>query len=122
ELPQTDEAARREILAVHTTRLPLADDLDPASDSGKGLAELAQQTDGLSSSDLAALCQRAGLEEIRAIIESERKNGRVQRELRVSRERFESALGHIRRSRENGARYGGRTSSLQLPGQRTTWG
>jgi transitional endoplasmic reticulum ATPase len=87
ELP--DESARAEVLAVHTARMPLAGDVD--------LHEIARQSEGFSGSDLAALCQRAALEEIRALIETERNGGPAATQLFVTAQRFASALSDIRK-------------------------
>jgi transitional endoplasmic reticulum ATPase len=105
DFPLPDEAARAEILAVHTDRMPLAEDVD--------LADLARQTEGLSGSDLAALCQRAALEEIRAIIRAEEATAATHAELRISRERFEAALGQLGQLAAN--RSGSASSLLRLP-------
>lgn len=88
EFPLPDEAARGEILAVHTRGLPLAADVD--------LADLARRTDGLTGADLAALCQRAALEEVRAVIQAERSGLPTPAELSISSHRFEAAIAGVR--------------------------
>jgi len=62
EVPGPDEAARREILAVHTRERPLADDVD--------LDALAAETAGLSGADLEALVRTASLRAIREVAET----------------------------------------------------
>jgi transitional endoplasmic reticulum ATPase len=57
-LPGREE--RREILRLHTARLPLAPDVE--------LARLAEQSAGLSGSDLARLCQQASFERLQSFI------------------------------------------------------
>jgi transitional endoplasmic reticulum ATPase len=84
EFPLPDEVARREILQVHTRALPLAEDVE--------LSDLARRADGLTGADLAALCQRAALEEIRTIIQAEKNGLPAPVELSISRLRFEAAL------------------------------
>ncbi|MBI4493878.1 MAG: CDC48 family AAA ATPase, partial [Chloroflexi bacterium] len=59
EFPLPTLPERREILGIHAGRMPLAEDVD--------LDELARGTEGFSGSDLAALCQRAAMEAIRAL-------------------------------------------------------
>jgi transitional endoplasmic reticulum ATPase len=67
ELTMPDEPARRQILEAQTRKMPLADDVD--------LDALAARSDGMSGADLASLCQRAALNEIRAVISHDRQNG-----------------------------------------------
>lgn len=59
EVPNPDETARREILAVHTRETPLADDVD--------LDELATTTQGLSGAQLEALVREASVQAVREI-------------------------------------------------------
>ncbi len=61
-VPEPDEAARREILAVHTRDKPLGENVD--------LAELAANTDGFSGADLDALVRSASMEAIRDVAEA----------------------------------------------------
>jgi transitional endoplasmic reticulum ATPase len=88
DLQLPNETARAEILAIHTNRMPLADDVD--------LVAIARDSEGFVGSDLAALCQRAALDEIRATIESERGGPRVAH-LRISGGRFDAALSEVRK-------------------------
>nr|MDP8995193.1 CDC48 family AAA ATPase [Pseudomonadota bacterium] len=55
-----DENGRREILAIHTRGMPLAD--------GVSLRELARQTYGFVGADLAALVREAAIEAVRRIM------------------------------------------------------
>lgn len=87
ELPAPDEQARAEILAVHTTKMPLANDVN--------LVDLARRAEGFSGSDLAGLCQRAALAEIRAAIATERAGGGGASELCISREQLDRALAEL---------------------------
>ena len=61
ELALPDEAARREIFAIHTRGKPLADDVD--------LDRLAADSDGLSGADIEAICRRATGLAIRAVLD-----------------------------------------------------
>jgi len=55
-----DDTGRREILAIHTRGMPLAEDVD--------LDELARRTYGFVGADLAALTREAALEAVRRIM------------------------------------------------------
>ncbi|MGB6500205.1 MAG: CDC48 family AAA ATPase [Thermoplasmata archaeon] len=75
-----DAGGRLEILTVHTSRMPLADDVD--------LAQLAAQTEGYVGSDIAALCREAGLTAIRESLKASK----------VTRAHFETAMKQVRPS------------------------
>ncbi|PTL36253.1 AAA family ATPase [Candidatus Methylomirabilis limnetica] len=62
ELPLPDEAARLEILRVHTRGKPLAPDVD--------LAALARQSEGRSGADIEAICRRATMFAIEEYLEA----------------------------------------------------
>ena len=90
EFPLPDEAARCEILIAHTRKMPLGPDVDPT--------HLAAATDGFSGADLAAVCQRAAMQEIRAMILVESRDGALPAGgLRIGRARFEEALAEVRK-------------------------
>ena len=55
-----DESGRREILAIHTRGMPLAEGVD--------LKELARKTYGFVGADIAALTREAAIEAIRRIM------------------------------------------------------
>ncbi len=59
EVPEPDEPARREILAVHTRETPLGEDVD--------LDALAASTEGLSGAQLEALVREASVRAVREI-------------------------------------------------------
>jgi transitional endoplasmic reticulum ATPase len=59
EVPTPDQAARREILSVHTRDTPLAEDVD--------LDRLAEESVGLSGAQLEALVREASMQAIRAV-------------------------------------------------------
>jgi len=54
QIPQPDESARRDILKVHSAKMPLDKDVD--------LLDLAKKTEGYSGADLEAFCREAGME------------------------------------------------------------
>ncbi len=59
EVPEPDRDARRRIVAVHTRETPLGDDVD--------LDRLADETEGYSGAEIAALCREASLVAIERI-------------------------------------------------------
>jgi len=75
-----DTAGRRRILAIHTSHMPLADDVD--------LESLAQRTERFTGADLEDLVRRAGLTALRRGLDSGK----------VTKEDFETALGDTRAS------------------------
>ncbi|MDK6028407.1 CDC48 family AAA ATPase [Ignisphaera sp. 4213-co] len=60
EVPPPDKKARREILAVHTRNVPLAEDVD--------LDKLAEMTYGYTGADLAALVKEAAMNALRRFL------------------------------------------------------
>jgi len=84
-----DRNGRKEILQIHTRRMPLADDVD--------LDELANITHGFTGADLAALCREAAMSALRRFLpkidlEKEVIPAEVLEELKVTREDFMNAL------------------------------
>jgi len=84
-----DRNGRKEILQIHTRRMPLADDVD--------LDELANITHGFTGADLAALCREAAMNALRRFLpkidlEKETIPAEVLEELKVTREDFMNAL------------------------------
>ncbi|HWI89464.1 MAG TPA: CDC48 family AAA ATPase [Sphingomicrobium sp.] len=75
-----DTAGRRRILAIHTRRMPLADDVD--------LEKIAQHTDRFTGADLEDLVRRAGLTALRRGLDAGK----------VTMEDFETALAETRAS------------------------
>jgi transitional endoplasmic reticulum ATPase len=63
EIPPPDKRARREILAVHTRNMPLADDVD--------LDKTAEITHGYTGADLAALVKEAAMNALRRFLQAE---------------------------------------------------
>ena len=85
EVPNPDETARREILAVHTRGTPLGEDVD--------LDELAAETAGYSGAELEALVREASMRAIREIaadIDPEEAEAYAE-EVTVDREQFDAA-------------------------------
>ena len=87
--PDPDEAARREILAVHMEGKPLADDIDRD--------ELAAETAGFSGAQLAALVREASMQaitEVAADVAPEEASERAD-EVLITAEHVESALDAV---------------------------
>ncbi len=85
EIPNPDEAARREILTVHTRGKPLGDAVD--------LSALAAATDGYSGAQLAGLVRDASMRAIRAHATDLGPDEAASRadEIRITRAHFEAA-------------------------------
>jgi transitional endoplasmic reticulum ATPase len=79
-VPVPEEGGRRRILAIHTERMPLADDVD--------LDRIARRTDRFTGADLEDLVRRAGLSALRQSIDIRQ----------VTMAHFESALEETRAS------------------------
>jgi transitional endoplasmic reticulum ATPase len=79
-VPVPDREARLKILHIHTSEMPLADDVE--------LETLADRTQGYTGADLEDLVRRAGLHTLRESLQSERVPMRL----------FELALGETRPS------------------------
>jgi transitional endoplasmic reticulum ATPase len=75
-----DTAGRRRILAIHTRKMPLADDVD--------LESLARRTENFTGADLEDLVRRAGLTALRRELDTGK----------VSMADFDTALGETRAS------------------------
>ncbi len=75
-----DTAGRRRILAIHTSGMPLADDVD--------LESLAQRTENFTGADLEDLVRRAGLTALRRGLDAGK----------VTKADFDTALGDTRAS------------------------
>jgi transitional endoplasmic reticulum ATPase len=84
-----DRNGRKEILQIHTRRMPLAEDVN--------LDELADITHGFTGADIAALCREAAMNALRRFLpkidlEKEVIPAEVLEELKVTREDFMAAL------------------------------
>ncbi len=92
-IPPPDKRARREILAVHTRNMPLAEDVD--------LDKIAEMTHGYTGADLAALVKEAAMAALRRFI----SEGRIDlsqpvpaeklRELKVTMKDFVEAMKYV---------------------------
>ena len=90
-----DETGRREILAIHTRGMPLAEDVN--------LDELARRTYGFVGADLAALTREAALESVRRImpkinLSEETIPTEVLDDLSVEAKDFDNALKRVQPS------------------------
>jgi transitional endoplasmic reticulum ATPase len=88
--PVPDEAARLEILKVHTKDRPLSADVD--------LMELAKETAGMVGSDLAYVCRRATILAIADVIGL--PGEKLRTGLSVSVAHFKAAISEVQRKRE----------------------
>ncbi|WP_066414329.1 AAA family ATPase [Halorubrum aethiopicum] len=62
EVPEPDREARRAVFAVHTREKPVADDVD--------LDRLADETDGYSGAEIAAVCREAAMTAIERVADA----------------------------------------------------
>ncbi len=88
--PVPDEAARLEILKIHTKDRPLSAEVD--------LQELAGETAGMAGSDLAYICKRAAILAIGDVISLPGESRRMG--LSVSVGHFRAAISEVQRTRE----------------------
>jgi transitional endoplasmic reticulum ATPase len=89
EVPNPDEAARREILAVHTTDRPLAEDID--------LDALAAETTGYSGAELESVLRTAAMRAIRDVaedIDPEEASARAD-DVMITAEHIDAALAEL---------------------------
>src|SRR5690606_36691597 len=90
-----DQDGRREILAIHTRGMPLAEDVT--------LGDLARPTDGFVGADLAALAREAAIETLRRTLpEINLEEGEIPPEvlerLQVTARDFEAAMRRVQPS------------------------
>jgi transitional endoplasmic reticulum ATPase len=90
-----DRNGRKEILQIHTRRMPIAEDVD--------LDEIADITHGFTGADLAALCREAAMNALRRFLpridlEKEVIPAEILEQLKVTREDFANALRMIQPS------------------------
>lgn len=91
EIPLPDEKTREEIFKIHTQGKPLAQDVD--------LKQLAKETEGLTGSDIEAICREAALAAVRNFL-GEKKD---KKKLVITKSDFLTALKnqkdkHLKRS------------------------
>ncbi|MEW6573633.1 MAG: AAA family ATPase [Bacillota bacterium] len=100
-----DTAGRREILAIHTREMPLADDVD--------LARLADVTHGFVGADLKALCREAAMHCLREFFQNRTRPARLHwDDIKVNAGHFAKALRDIEPSC---------TREFQADSPRATW-
>jgi transitional endoplasmic reticulum ATPase len=90
-VPPPDKEARMQILKIHTSKKPLADDVN--------IDILANQTEGYTGADIAALASAAVMLALRAHIEKykdPKKAESAKNELKVHMKNFEEAMNKIR--------------------------
>ena len=85
EIGVPNEAGRREILDVHTRRMPLADDVD--------VGRLASRTHGFVGADLESLASEAAMHALRRARREDADTPVT--DLRVTREDFEAAMASV---------------------------
>ncbi|MEM3398534.1 MAG: CDC48 family AAA ATPase [Nitrososphaerota archaeon] len=90
-----DRNGRKEILQIHTRRMPLSEDVD--------LDEISDITHGFTGADLAALCREAAMNALRRFLpkidlEKEVIPAEILEQLKVTREDFANALRMIQPS------------------------
>ncbi len=88
EVPEPDRDARRKVFAVHTRDKPVADGVD--------LDELADETEGYSGAEIAAVCREAAMTAIERVADEhgEAANDHAD-EVSITAEDFASALGTV---------------------------
>lgn len=90
-VPPPDKEARMQILKIHTSKKPLADDVN--------MDTLAKQTEGYTGADIAALASAAVMLALREHIEKykdPKKAESAKNELKVHMKNFEEAMNKIR--------------------------
>ncbi|MFC5133839.1 MULTISPECIES: AAA family ATPase [Haloferacaceae] len=88
EVPDPDRDARRAVFAVHTREKPVADDVD--------LDRLAEETDGYSGAEIAAVCREAAMTAIERVADEhgEAANDHAD-EVAITGEDFEAAIASV---------------------------
>ncbi|MES3161944.1 MAG: AAA family ATPase [Halorubrum sp.] len=88
EVPEPDRDARRKVFAVHTRDKPIADDVD--------LDSLADETEGYSGAEIAAVCREAAMTAIERVADEhgEAANDHAD-EVALTADDFASALGTV---------------------------
>ncbi len=92
EIGVPNQQGRREIFAVHTRGMPLADDVD--------LDELARKTHGFVGADIEAVCKEAAMSALRRVLpeikwDEEEISADILEKLVVTKEDFEKALNDV---------------------------
>jgi transitional endoplasmic reticulum ATPase len=88
EVAEPDEAARREILEIHTREMPLADSVD--------LDDVAARTEGYVGADLAAVCREAAQTAVREYVHATTSGESVDLDdIVVTAEQFDRAMDEV---------------------------
>lgn len=88
EFPALDARQRLKVFEVHVREMSLHEDVS--------LAELAGQTEGLTASDIAAVCQRAAMRRIRAFVTTQQGyDDAAADRFAVTRADFETAMKEV---------------------------
>ncbi len=83
-----DKESREKIFAIHTSKKPLADDVD--------ISKLAELTDGCTGADISAICNEAVMNAVRELVRSGKvPNDDEIGDCKVSMKDFEAALEKI---------------------------
>lgn len=87
EIPMPDEKDREEIFRVHLRNKPLEEGIDPT--------QLAEQTEGFSGAEIAAVCNRAALAAVRRGVNSLKVNPDAEIKILVKPSDIEAALAEM---------------------------
>ncbi|SMO84419.1 AAA family ATPase [Halorubrum cibi] len=93
EVPEPDREARRAVFAVHTREKPMTEDVD--------LDRLADETDGYSGAEIAAVCREAAMTAIERVADEhgEAANDHAD-EVAITGEDFATAVANVAASRQ----------------------
>ncbi|MFW6111007.1 MAG: AAA family ATPase, partial [Thermoproteota archaeon] len=97
QVPMPDLEARKEVIKIHLRKKPLAEDVD--------LDKIAEDTEGKSGAELAALCNNAVMLAIRETVEQSKTVEEAKEKaqsLKVSMQHLEQALKEIQGENETG--------------------
>ncbi|KUK44571.1 MAG: CDC48 family AAA ATPase [Methanothrix sp.] len=93
EISMPDQEARLEILKIHTTKRPLAEDVD--------LVAISKRTDGYSGADLASVCNEAVMLAIREyVLGGKSQEDEEIEKYRIGMKHFEEALKKVKPSKK----------------------
>lgn len=87
EIPMPDEKDRKEIFGVHLRKKPLEKGIDPA--------ELAEQTEGFSGAEIAAVCNRAALAAVRRAVSSLKADPEAEITILIRKSDIDTALAEL---------------------------
>lgn len=91
ELGVPDQEGRKEILRIHTKKMPLSNDVS--------LGKLSSETHGFVGADIAALCRESAMHALRRVMPEIRKNKKLSKEilnkLFIEKKDFDYALSTV---------------------------